>query len=189
MAATFIPRLVVRLQFRVLVTCRPNKNFDSDKFRQDISETLSRLTHDHNLSAENYNKTLSDIYNDHFPLQTRWITHRPRTVWYNQDLKVAKREKRQAERKYRKSGLAVHKQLFEESCATYNNLLEFSKCSYYKDKIENANTRQLFKIVDGFFTPRSPVLPTHDSSTQLVEDNDFFIQRIICLIGTSYREL
>jgi len=59
-------------------------------------------------------------------------------------------------------------------------LLEFSKCSYYKDKIENANTRQLFKIVDGFFTPRSPVLPTHNSSTQLVEDfNDFFIQRMI----------
>lgn len=114
-----------------------------------------------------------------FP-QTRRVTHRPRTVWYNQDLKVAKREKRQAERKYRKSGLAVHKQLFEESCATYNNLLEFSKCSYYKDKIENASNRQLFKIVDGFFTPRSPVLPTHNSSTQLVKDfNDFFIQRII----------
>ena len=91
---------------RILVTCRPYKNFDSDKLRQDISETLSRLTQDHNISAENY-KTLSDVYDDHFPLRTLWVTHRSRTAWYNQDLKAAKHEKRQAERKYRKTGLAV----------------------------------------------------------------------------------
>ena len=30
------------------------------------------ITHDYKISAENYNKTLSDVYNDHFPLQTRW---------------------------------------------------------------------------------------------------------------------
>ena len=47
---------------KILVTCRPNKNFDSVKFTQDISETLLRLTHDDNISAENYNKTLSDVY-------------------------------------------------------------------------------------------------------------------------------
>ena len=34
-------------------------------------------------------------------------------------------------------------------------------------------------MIDGFFTVRSPVIPTHDSLAQLVENfNDFFIQRI-----------
>jgi len=71
---------------------------------------------------------------------TRWVTQRPRTLtirtaWYTHDLRTAKREKRRAERKFRKSGLVVHKQLFEESCATYNSLLESTKCSYYRQKI------------------------------------------------------
>ena len=90
-----------------------------------------------------------------------------------------KREKRQAESKFRKSRLEVHKQLFEESCATYNSLLESTKCSYYRQKIENSNTKQLFRMIDGFFTVRSPVIPTHDSLAQLLENfNAFFIQRI-----------
>ena len=34
-------------------------------------------------------------------------------------------------------------------------------------------------MIDSFFTPRSPVLPTHDSLAQLVDNfNDFFIERI-----------
>ena len=70
-------------------------------------------------------------------------------------------------------------QLFEASCATYNSLLESTKSSYYRQKIESSNTKQPFRMVDGFFTARSPVLPTHDSLAQLVDNfNDFFIERI-----------
>ena len=60
-----------------------------------------------------------------------------------------------------------------------NSLLESTKCSYYRQKIENSNTKQLFRMIDSFFTPRLPVLPTHDSLAQLVDNfNDFFIERI-----------
>ena len=62
---------------------------------------------------------------------------------------------------------------------TSNFLRESAKCSYYRQKIEISNTKQLFRMIDGFFAARSPVLPTHDSLAQLVENfNDFFIQRI-----------
>ena len=164
---------------KILVTSRSNKAFDLDKFRLDISDALSQMTHNQDTSVDGYNKTLCDIYNAHFPLPTRWVTQRPRTAWHTYDLRTAKRKKRRAERKFRKAGLVAHKQLSEESCATYNSLLESTKCSYYRQTIENANTGQLFKMVDGIFAPRSPVLPTHDSLAQLVENfNDFFIHRI-----------
>ena len=43
----------------------------------------------------------------------------------------------------------------------------------------NFSRIQLFRMIDSFFTPRSPVLPTHDSLAQLVDNfNDFFIERI-----------
>ena len=107
---------------------------------------------DQDISVDTYNATLGEVYNAHFPLQTRWVTHRLRSAWYTSDLRAMKREKRQSERKFRKSRLEVHKQLFEESCATYNSLLESTKCSYYKQKIENSNTKQLFRMIDGFFS-------------------------------------
>lgn len=97
---------------KILVTSRSNKTFDPDTFRRDISEALSQMIHDQDTSVDGYNKTLCDIYNAHFPLKTRWVTHRPRNAWYTHDLRTAKREKRRAERKFGKSGLVVHKQPF-----------------------------------------------------------------------------
>ena len=86
-------------------------------------------------------------------LTLRFMVHY-NSAWYTSDLRAMKREKRQAERKFRKSRLEVHKQLFEESCATavlIISLLESTKCSYYKQKIGNSNTKQLFRMIDGCF--------------------------------------
>ena len=51
-----------------------------------------------------------EAYNAHFPLQTRRVTHRPCAAWYTSDLRAMKRKKRQAERKFMKSRIEVHKQ-------------------------------------------------------------------------------
>ena len=109
---------------KILVTCRNNKTFDSDRLKLDLTGKLSQLILHQDISVDTYNATLGEVYNAHFPLQTRWVTHRPRSIWYTSALRAMKREKRQAERKFRKSRLEVHKQLFEESCATYNSLLK-----------------------------------------------------------------
>ena len=136
---------------KILVTCRNNKTFDSDRFRLDLTDALSQLILDQDISVDTYNATLGKVYDAHLPLQTRWVTHRPCCAWYTSDLRAMKREKRQAERKFRKSRLEVHRKLFEESCASYNSLLESTKCSYYRQKLENSNTKQLFRMIDSFF--------------------------------------
>ena len=56
--------------------------------------------------------------------------------------------------KFKKSRLEVHKQLFEELCAIYNKLLESTERSNYRQKIENSNTKYLFRMIDGVFTAR-----------------------------------
>ena len=139
---------------KILVACRNNKTFDSDGFRLGLTDALSQLILDQDISVDTYNASLAKVYNAHFPLQTRWVTHRPCCAWYTSDLRAMKREKHQAERKFRKSRLEVHKQLFEASCATYNSLLESTKFSYYTQKIESSNTKQPFRMIDGFFTAK-----------------------------------
>ena len=57
-----------------------------------------------------YNRDLKDIYDTAAPIQSRWIRQRSQAPWYNQDLRQAKREKREKrrlERKFKKSGLTV----------------------------------------------------------------------------------
>ena len=106
-------------------------------------------------------------------------THRPRSAWYKSDLRAMKREKRQAEGKFRNHDLRSTSNFLRSrvlliiACLNQPSVVTISK------KIENSNTKQLFRMIDGFFTVRSPVIPTHDSLAHLVENfNDFFIQRI-----------
>ena len=127
----------------------------------------SLITVDLTTLVSKYNTTLEKIYNDLAPTKSRWIIHRPHAPWYNDDLRLAKRIKRRAERMFRKTGLEVHKQIFAEACNKHQKQLEFHKSSYYKTKIERAGRNKLFRMVDKLFQPGSSPLPFY---TSLVED-------------------
>ena len=115
-------------------------------------------TKDLNLSVEDYNTALNNAYSTHYPPQTRWVNHRPRATWFNQDLRVARREKGRLERMLRKSHLTVHRQLFMEACSRYNRMLDSVKLGYFKAKIDQVGNHRLFKTVHRLFTSGSPVL-------------------------------
>ena len=92
---------------------------------------------------------------------SRWANHTPSAAaLFNQDLRVAKREKRRLERMFRKSHLTVHRQLFMEACSRYNRMIDSVKSDYFRAKIDQAGNHRLFKPVDWLFTLGSPVLPT-----------------------------
>ena len=115
-------------------------------------------TKDLNLSVEDYNTALNNAYSTHYPPQTRWVNHRPRATWFNQDLRVARREKGRLERMLRKSHFTVHRQLFMEACSRYNRMLDSVKLGYFKAQIDQVGNHRLFKTVHRLFTSGSPVL-------------------------------
>ena len=86
-----------------------------------------------------YNISLTEIYDAVAPTQSQWVKHLPHAPRYSDDLRQVKHEKRRLERKYRKSGLTVDKQLFEDKCLEYNVLIDSCKKNYYKSKIEQAD--------------------------------------------------
>ena len=61
-----------------------------------------------------YASELTRIINDHAPMQKKEITVRLNTEWYTDELRLAKRECRKAERMMRKTNLAVHREIYQE---------------------------------------------------------------------------
>ena len=104
----------------MLVTFRSKKKQDLAKLHNDISELFSKIDlstiPDINDLISKYNISLTEIDDAVAPIQSRWLKHRPYAPWYSDDLRQVKHEKRRLERKYRKSGLTVDKQLFEDKC-------------------------------------------------------------------------
>lgn len=126
-----------------------------------------------------YNSTLTSIYYTVAPVQTRWINHRPWAPWYSDELRKPKQMKRKMERSFRKSKLTFDKELFVDACERYNSLLETTKTTFYRMKIEQIDSKKLFYNIDAMFMHKSSPLPAKESVDVLVESfNNFFIQKI-----------
>ena len=109
-----------------------------EKLSRDIADSFSNSLHaeldnvDFNELVSKYNTTLEQIYDNHAPVQTRRVNHRPFAMSFNEELRAEKREKRGLERKYRKSSLTIDNQLYCDQCERYNSPLERQKSNYYR---------------------------------------------------------
>ena len=168
---------------KIPLTFRSTKQLNGDVFIATLKESLANqdlsVKTDIDKMVDIYNSTLKDIYDKLAPVQTRVVNHRPWAPWYNEDLREAKREKRRAERKFRKTKLTVNKHMYIEACERYNRLLENCKTSYYKNKIEGADRNRLFCLVNSLFKTGKNILPTHNSREVLADEfNTYFINKI-----------
>ena len=75
----------------------------------------------------------------------------------NDEVREAKRHRRRAERKWLKSRLEIHSQLYRDQCCSYNQLLIQSKSHYLTSTIEQCDTKQLFRFVKKLTTPASEI--------------------------------
>ena len=93
------------------ITYRKLKSIDMDAFKADIRDSgiADMQCDDVNDLVQAYNSTLSQILQNHAPLKTRQITIHAVAPWMNDCVKDLKHDKRKAERKWRSSGLEIHK--------------------------------------------------------------------------------
>ena len=123
---------------------------------------------------------MSKILDRHAPERTQRIILRPHAPWYSDDLRKAKQEKRRCERIYVKSGLTVHKEIFNAECDKYKDLLIKAKTNYHKTKLAGLDHRQLFREVDKLCSSAADrVLPSSESEEKLANDfATFFMEKI-----------
>lgn len=129
-----------------------------------------------------YDTELKKIMDLLAPVKTRTITVRPEAEWYNTTIRVAKQERRQAERLWRKTGLTVHRDMYMDRRSTVNSLIEQAKTTHYRTAIaENQNdTKQLFSIITTLLgKKKTTTLPADKPPSDLCSIfGNYFIEKI-----------
>ena len=99
--------------------------------------------------ADRYSAGLHRVLDQHAPLTSRKVANRPSAPWRTDSVRTAKRELRQAERKWRSSGLTVHKELYSAKLIAYTASVRKAKRQYYNDVICICpSSKQLYNVTN-----------------------------------------
>lgn len=135
-----------------------------------------------NVLVKCYDHELRTLLNQHAPEKTKTVTRHSNTPWYNDELRMAKREKRRAERFMRETGLVVHKEIFKSKSLESWRLLLSAKENYFSEKIAEIGTdqKQLYKITNNLLGKDcGPIFPTRDNKEEMANEfGRFFIGKI-----------
>lgn len=117
----------------------------------------------------------------HAPITTRTVSKRAAAPWFCEEIKKAKAECRRAERRWRKSKLQVHKEMFKPAKNKHVTLIQNLKRNYYVSKFNNVKTcKELFSITDQLLGKRnSPSLPRGNDGDVCSDFSKFFHEKII----------
>ena len=97
-----VPRINSKVSYRNVAA------INLDALRKDLSNSIlceNMESFDLNELVNCYNKTLNSILDQYAPLKTKTVTKRPIVPWFNDQVKAAKRQRRKAEKKRRRTNL------------------------------------------------------------------------------------
>jgi len=97
---------------------------------------------DINLLAEQYNKCLSEILEQHAPLIEKNVVDRNDSLWFSEECKLRKLEKRQAERKWRNNKITVNLHMLTEAADKYKLACHSVKTIFLQKQIADCNKNQ-----------------------------------------------
>ena len=110
------------------------------------------------------------------------MPQRGHVEWYTPAIRKAKQERRQSERKWRKTELEVHRQRYVQLKSNVNMMISNAKTEYYKTIIaENkSDPKKMFGIVSELLgRHKERILPPNLSIRELVlKFNDYFIEKV-----------
>ena len=155
------------------------KKIDTGAFKQDLSHAVSQVS-----SISDYNNHLCSVLDKHAPLCRCTVRTRKPTPWFSsiaEQFCELKRERRQAERRWLKSKLTVHKQIYGSIKQIVTNLVDKAKQAYYSAKIQSSTTcKQLFQNFNTILgkSRSSPLPSTFDSDDLPNVFSDYFTEKI-----------
>ena len=129
-----------------------------------------------------YNSTLYAALDRHAPLVTKFITVRPLVPWFSEDIRDSRRERRRAERKWRRSRSVNDLLEFKKKRNFTTYLMNEARRKFYSDFIveNNSNQRHLFSATKRLLNQghEVPFLPTSDKLVLANEMGSFFVEKI-----------
>ena len=140
---------------------------------------LSRFSVNHLVLHFNYK--ITNVMNAIAPTKVKVVSGKKKSPWRNGTLvKMEKRECRKAERRWRKTNLQVHFDIYKERLYIFNLELKKSRQSFFSDIItkNKNNARARFATVDRLTNPPVPVAAEHLSTRACNEFASFFTAKI-----------
>ena len=132
------------------------KSIDRGALLEALSRTdLCTNLHSYDLDGlvNEYNNTLKVALDCHAPIITKTATKRPSVPWFNDEVKFAKKEKRRAERKWRRTKLHSDLIDFKAKKNIATCVMKRARTTYYTDLIQgnSDDSRKLFKCAKSLF--------------------------------------
>ena len=144
---------LVKITLGISKAKRPSKIINSRNIkaldRAAFINDLASLFQSGELEVDEFNSALRSILDKHCPQKQRKISHRKPSPWFNDSVKNAKKEVRRAERRWMKTGLEVHREIYIARKNHANNIILKAKRHHYLSKFDNISTcRELFNVCD-----------------------------------------
>ena len=164
------------------IISRNIRAIDMHDFRTDVHNLLGSATQsDLTDLLGDYNTCLRQLLDSHAPLVTRTVTDRTCAPWMTLEIKQAKVQRRLAERKWRESGLAVHREIYVKQRSLVSNMISKAKKDYLCDTIVNCgSSRELFPLSSQMMGKfGDTMLPSNISPESLPDKfNEFFVHKM-----------
>ena len=179
-----LPRIKKRHFTQKRISYRKLKSLDGEAFQASISDSFSGLVNSDDLCklVDGYSQVVTAALDRHAPLKSRVITIRPRAPWYTEEIAEAKKARRRAERRWRRSKESDDRLIYVNLCKSVNAILHHAKSNYYTTVVSDNKGDQkfLFTTVNKLLHRNSSkVLPSSTSDLNLAEKfADFFINKV-----------
>ena len=132
--------------------------------------------------ARDYNNTLSALVDRHAPLKSKGVRSRPLVPWYTAEINAAKKLRRKAERRWRRTGLHEDFVAFKAQRNRLTYLINVARKEFYTDFIaENSSDQgKLFRATKKLQAKKEvPSFPEYVDNSALVNDiGRYFIRKI-----------
>ena len=144
-------------------------NIDRPSFIAELS-SVSEFSSVEN--ASQFCDSLRTVGDKHAPSSLRNAITQNSSPWLESiryELSMVKRERRQAERKWRNTKLAIFKDLYRQAKHKVSKLVQIAKCKFYIERIALASSsKELHQIVNTLSNTHPPkILPTIYPSADL----------------------
>jgi len=171
-------------------SARNLKAVDIIKIKNEIASSFLDLPVESNVNVmyKLYETTMTQILNELAPIRKKVNVNKPRAAWFNNDLMEMRKGVRKCERRWKKSGLVVDKEIFLHKRIEYCRRADEIKATFHRSRIQSADTKTLFTIIDELTCSKQSagsILPTNVEISELPElFNDFFADKITKLVSS-----
>ena len=167
------------------INYRNFKNIDIDVFKSDIMNSKINQA-DLFTSVDDatmlFNDTLQELMDKHCPIIKRKINKaHKKSNWFDSELQSLRRDRRAAERRFRKSKSERDKATYKAIRDAYNKLVKVKRVTYHRNSLRDrgSDIKALYQKINELLGKSECKLPECHSTAKLAEDfKNFFSEKI-----------